>query len=299
MIPSYQHFYPGQYPHPQHHGTSFVQQPGAPPPLLQHNGSLVPCPRVSEIGVNQAGTHLFAHASTPHLLSHQQPGRKGGASGNTTKRAREPSSDDVSVRSHKESRTKLNADILGGSMPSSSRGPAKNSDQTQMRKSTGGDDIEKAAKNKKSPSVDGKLIRVAPKYRPPPLDTPEAIEKWRSERRKNWPTNAVIERKKAERESQQIRGDLREDERRNTGKFTEKQKQSASSTGGDRAEETPRQKVNRTKQNGKKARGDITSKHDTLLEMLLKNTIEREQSIVLQCFKRMVQHDFYRTEAHK
>tara|TARA_E500000331_G_C17182138_1_gene681015 strand:+ start:186 stop:374 length:189 start_codon:yes stop_codon:yes gene_type:complete len=44
-------------------------------------------------------------------------------------------------------------------------------------------------------SPDFNTMFIPVKYRPPPLDTPEAIEKWRAERRKNWPSDKVIKEK--------------------------------------------------------------------------------------------------------
>ena len=63
----------------------------------------------------------------------------------------------------------------------------------------------------------GKSIPIPRKYRPPKLDTPEEIEKWRAERRKNWPSDKVIQQKEKQKKEMLERGELRDDEKNAVG----------------------------------------------------------------------------------
>ena len=139
-------------------------------------------------------------------------------------------------------------------------------------------------KNKKDDSG-GKLIHIPRKYRPPQLDTPEEIEKWRAERRKNWPSDKVIQQKEKQRKEMLERGELRDDEKNAVGL-----KGVGNRAGGNRNKKNKNQK-----KRGKNKNGTLSSNNDaSLLERLLKKSIEKERSAILQCFKLFVENDFYR-----
>ena len=83
------------------------------------------------------------------------------------------------------------------------------------------------------------------------------------------------------------RGELRDDEKNAVGL-----KGVGNKTGGGN-----RNKKNKNqKGKGKKKNASISSNNNaSLLERLLKKSIEKERSAILQCFKLFVENDFYRT----
>ena len=76
--------------------------------------------------------------------------------------------------------------------------------------------VDVKARTKKDDSG-GKSFHIPRKYRPPKLDTPEDIEKWRAERRKNWPSDKVIQQKEKQKKEMLERGELRDDEKNAVG----------------------------------------------------------------------------------
>ena len=132
----------------------------------------------------------------------------------------------------------------------------------------------------------GKSFHIPRKYRPPKLDTPEDIEKWRAERRKNWPSDKVIQQKEKQKKEMLERGELRDDEKNAVGL-----KGVGNKTGGNRNKKNKNQK-----KKGKNKNSALSSnKNASLLERLLKKSIEKERSAILQCFKLFVENDFYRS----
>ena len=120
------------------------------------------------------------------------------------------------------------------------------------------------------------------------LDTPEAIEKWRAERRKNWPSAKNMQRKEEEKKDMIDRGELRDDEKNEIGLKGVSNKRKIGNRNDNR-----NRKHNKKKRNNKKSKLS-TNNNATLLERLLKKSIEKEQSAILQCFKLFVDNDFYR-----
>jgi hypothetical protein len=156
----------------------------------------------------------------------------------------------------------------------------------------------KPEKKKKESTGDnsGKLPYIPPKYRPPTLETDEEIEKWRAERRKKWPSDSVIKQKMELKQKMEDSGKLRDDEKEKDGRILNDKNRKRSKNN--------KQQQRQDKQNAKRRKGGRTNKdpkggksEPTLLQKLLKQTIENEQSLVLQCLRRFAENDFYRPKA--
>ena len=100
-------------------------------------------------------------------------------------------------------------------------------------------------------------IEIPLKYRPPVLDTPEAIAKWREQRRRNFPTAANIERKKVEAQKRKSRGELET-----------------------KPEPRPRLKKPSVASAG-------------LLRKMLQGEIRKEHTLVLQCLRFISEESFF------
>jgi hypothetical protein len=94
------------------------------------------------------------------------------------------------------------------------------------------------------------------------LQTPEEIEQWRAERRKNYPSKANVERKDNEHAAKQARGEL--------------------------VERKPRF----AKPSARKAARPSGAARPTLLRKLLETQIKKEYSAVFQCLRYLCSHNF-------
>ena len=97
-----------------------------------------------------------------------------------------------------------------------------------------------------------------------------------------------MQRKEEEKKDMIDRGELRDDEKNEIGLKGVSNKRKIGNRNDNR-----NRKHNKKKRNNKKSKLS-TNNNATLLERLLKKSIEKEQSAILQCFKLFVDNDCYR-----
>ena len=288
-LPYYGNFHPP--------GSNTV--PPQPPPLLHPNGFLIPQhqhqPPPPPLMTNM---NMYPHHQMPHMQhsQHQYQYKKYHVKKKQQQKVKNVSHIPKNV-SYKKLVNSTSGDLVDTNNKNKVDNPTKSirvvTNKVSPDKSNSKKNNDNGKKNKKSITNNdgcGKPIHIPSKYRPPKLDTPEAIEKWRAERRKNWPSAKNIERKNEEKKKMAERGELREDEKNEVGLKGVSNKRSR---GGNK--DKSNRKYNDNKRNKKKSKL-ATNNNATLLEKLLKKSIEKEESAILQCFKLFVDNDFYRNK---
>ncbi len=146
----------------------------------------------------------------------------------------------------------------------------------------------------------------------PALNTPEEIEKYRNERKKNFPTNSNVEKKAQLDEEMCERGAVLETQQ--FGKFNknkkrnlnanEENKEATAVSEAPSVDATQPNKNNRNKNRNKNKnqRGKVElksgfpSRKPTLLQQLLADEIRHERNVVLQCVRYIVDRNFFEQE---
>jgi hypothetical protein len=292
---------PLPYGYGNFHPSGNTVQP-RPPPLLhpngflipqqqqQHHQQLIPPPPLMN------NMNMYPHHQMPNMQhpQHQYQYKKHHVKKKYQQKVKNVSQVPNNV-SYKKVVNSNSGDLVDTKNKNKVGNPTKSITMNKVSsdKSSNKNNNDNGKKNKKSITNNdggGKPNYIPSKYRPPKLDTPEAIEKWRAERRKNWPSAKNIQRKTEETKKMAERGELREDEKHEVGL---KGVSNKTSRGGNKDKRN--RKYNDNKRNKKKSKL-ATNSNATLLEKLLKKSIEKEESAILQCFKLFVDNDFYRNK---
>eukprot|EP00741_Cyanophora_paradoxa_P011171 tig00020554_g10791.t1 len=131
---------------------------------------------------------------------------------------------------------------------------------------------------------------VSSSRKPIILDTPEEIERWRAERRKHWPSESNVERKKHEDENRRARGEIA-GERRHQRPPCKYFARGFCKLGA--AAASPRPPAAQPGAKPAPPRPPPAPTHPrTLLQKLLSKEIRQEKNYIMQCFRYLVENKF-------